>query len=578
MAPSPIATTARPTLAASTTLRKLRTRVKFLSHASFTHVSEATYSRRNFSERAVSSRSGSLFHILSDSHCSIACDRASFAGSTRLRHRPHGGALARQLTQPDHFGEQDLGAVHVAPCSLDRATVAPVLPALAPIPLGLSLLLGLLEQPLDASAPALVAPVATGRTHRLRRGLKDRDPGEHLGAPRTIVVVGRLASVSNNGHVSGEHPRAPVIRDSRAIGGDENARRRQRLDRETRRAAISDVSEPAAPDLDSWSRNSWSAPQRTALRSTKGATMTETSTTGTPTIDTTAVGGLDPNAIGTDFDGETEQDDPTDQRWNSDGAELRRSRIATVERTDSRESRNGRPTCSVAGRAASTSAPGASATSAAAPPCRCTPSAARGIGAMPTRVPAGRQPRRRWRSRSSITSSSASRPSTTTSAAASGGRAAAARDRRGSSRSRATGWARRGRRGCISRCTRIPRCTCRPVTDVLAGHSLRIEPVVVPGSTASLPLPPLRAGAAGARVAQLQEILAFWGYYQSRIDGSTVHAPLPPCRNGRRRWRRSTSVGRMASTGRVPTLPRPRRTPPWPRCERLREPVYRRTG
>ncbi len=59
---------------------------------------------------------------------------------------------------------------------------------------------------------------------------------------------------------------------------------------------------------------------------------------------------------------------------------------------------------------------------------------------------------------------------------------------------------------------------------------------------------------------------------------STVHAPLPPCRNGRRRWRRSTSVGRMACTGRVPTLPRPRRTPPWPRCERLREPVYRRTG
>ena len=59
----------------------------------------------------------------------------------------------------------------------------------------------------------------------------------------------------------------------------------------------------------------------------------------------------------------------------------------------------------------------------------------------------------------------------------------------------------------------------RPVTDVLAGHSLRIEPVVVPGSTASLPLPPLRVGAAGARVAQLQEILAFWGYYQSRIDG-----------------------------------------------------------
>lgn len=41
--------------------------------------------------------------------------------------------------------------------------------------------------------------------------------------------------------------------------------------------------------------------------------MTETSTTGTPTIDTTVAGGLDPNAIGTDFDGETEQDDPTDE-------------------------------------------------------------------------------------------------------------------------------------------------------------------------------------------------------------------------------------------------------------------------
>ena len=59
---------------------------------------------------------------------------------------------------------------------------------------------------------------------------------------------------------------------------------------------------------------------------------------------------------------------------------------------------------------------------------------------------------------------------------------------------------------------------------------------------------------------------------------STVHAPLPPCRNGRRRWCRSTSVGRTVSTVRVPTLPRPRRTPPWPGCERLREPVYRRTG
>ena len=42
IAPSPIAITARPTLAASTTLRKLRTRVKFLSHASWTQVSDAT--------------------------------------------------------------------------------------------------------------------------------------------------------------------------------------------------------------------------------------------------------------------------------------------------------------------------------------------------------------------------------------------------------------------------------------------------------------------------------------------------------------------------------------------------------
>ena len=41
--------------------------------------------------------------------------------------------------------------------------------------------------------------------------------------------------------------------------------------------------------------------------------MTETSTTGTPTIDTTVVGGLDPNAIGTDFDGETEQDEPMEE-------------------------------------------------------------------------------------------------------------------------------------------------------------------------------------------------------------------------------------------------------------------------
>ena len=41
--------------------------------------------------------------------------------------------------------------------------------------------------------------------------------------------------------------------------------------------------------------------------------MTETSTAGTPTIDTTVAGGLDPNAIGIDFDGETEKDEPVEE-------------------------------------------------------------------------------------------------------------------------------------------------------------------------------------------------------------------------------------------------------------------------
>ena len=69
---------------------------------------------------------------------------------------------------------------------------------------------------------------------------------------------------------------------------------------------------------------------------------------------------------------------------------------------------------------------------------------------------------------SSTTSCSASRRSTTTSPAASGGPAAAAPARRGSSRSRATGWARRGRHGCTSRSTRTPRCTTASVADVLS--------------------------------------------------------------------------------------------------------------
>ena len=142
----------------------------------------------------------------------------------------------------------------------------------------------------------------------------------------------------------------------------------------------------------------------------------------------------------------------------------------------------------------------------------------------------------------------------------SGGRAVAARDRRGSSRSRATGWARRGRRGCISRSTRIPRSTSARSPTYWPRRSGECEPVVVPGSTAALPLPPLRAGAAGPRVVQLQEILAFWGYYQSKIDGQYGHAPLPRCRNGRRRWRHSTSAA-DGVYGPVPTLPRPRRTP-----------------
>ena len=54
---------------------------------------------------------------------------------------------------------------------------------------------------------------------------------------------------------------------------------------------------------------------------------------------------------------------------------------------------------------------------------------------------------------------------------------------------------------------------------VLAGGGLGHEPVVPAGPTAALPLPTLRAGDEGAPVRHLQEVLAFWGYYQSKVDG-----------------------------------------------------------
>ena len=59
----------------------------------------------------------------------------------------------------------------------------------------------------------------------------------------------------------------------------------------------------------------------------------------------------------------------------------------------------------------------------------------------------------------------------------------------------------------------------REVTAVLADGGVVGDPVVPPGPTAALPLPTLRQNDEGPPVRQLQEVLAFWGYYQSRIDG-----------------------------------------------------------
>jgi Putative peptidoglycan binding domain len=57
------------------------------------------------------------------------------------------------------------------------------------------------------------------------------------------------------------------------------------------------------------------------------------------------------------------------------------------------------------------------------------------------------------------------------------------------------------------------------VTDVLNGAGVTPPPIVSTGSSAALPLPTLRRGDKGAGVTLLQEVLAFWQLYTSKIDG-----------------------------------------------------------
>jgi hypothetical protein len=59
----------------------------------------------------------------------------------------------------------------------------------------------------------------------------------------------------------------------------------------------------------------------------------------------------------------------------------------------------------------------------------------------------------------------------------------------------------------------------RDVALVLDGVVVPDLVVPDPEPTAALPLPTLRTGSEGAPVKQLQEVLAFWGYYQATIDG-----------------------------------------------------------
>ena len=59
----------------------------------------------------------------------------------------------------------------------------------------------------------------------------------------------------------------------------------------------------------------------------------------------------------------------------------------------------------------------------------------------------------------------------------------------------------------------------RDVEAVLADGGIGGDTIVPPGPTAALPLPTLRLNDEGAAVRHLQEVLAFWGYYRSTIDG-----------------------------------------------------------
>jgi Putative peptidoglycan binding domain len=57
------------------------------------------------------------------------------------------------------------------------------------------------------------------------------------------------------------------------------------------------------------------------------------------------------------------------------------------------------------------------------------------------------------------------------------------------------------------------------VAAVLAGGGVDVVPVAAAEPSAALPLPTLRSRDEGPAVKHLQEVLAFWGYYTSRIDG-----------------------------------------------------------
>ena len=196
-------------------LRKLRTRVKVLSQRVVDPCQRGgVLAAQADLDRACSSTASRSSHAVFGQP--LLDRRAPGRRSRAARARPSSARPGRWLdssSRPDDVGEQDLGAVQVAPGPLDRATAAPSTRPPQERAAGRRMLTCVPEQSLNASQrPFSCRSRSRRRTRRFGHRLGDGDAGEHFRLPGVGLAGSRVAEFLDEGHDAQTRRHSELIR------------------------------------------------------------------------------------------------------------------------------------------------------------------------------------------------------------------------------------------------------------------------------------------------------------------------------------------------------------------------------